>query len=115
MRPELSIYEVGLRDGLQNEPGFVPTASKARLFAAHVAAGVRRVEAASFVRPTAVPQMADAAEVVAHVNARADVRASALVINEKGYARARAAGVREIAVVVVVSETLAARNSRMKW
>ncbi len=113
MGEKLSIYEVGLRDGLQNEATRVATNDKAQILAGLVASGLTRIEATSFVSPTAVPQMADASDVMAATRRHDGVRASALVINEKGYDRALAAGAHEVAIVVVISETLAAKNSRM--
>lgn len=113
MKERLTIYEVGLRDGLQNERRHVPTERKVALLQRLVASGLRAIEATSFVSAAAVPQMADAAEVLREAHAHPDVRATALVVNEKGYDRARAAGARAVAVVVVVSESLALENSRM--
>ncbi len=113
MTDTLRIYEVGLRDGLQNERTLIGSADKARLLEGAVAAGLRDFELTSFVSPKAVPQMADAAEMVARAKAFADARCAALVVNDKGYDRAVAAGARGIAVVVVVTETLCARNNRM--
>lgn len=113
MGERISIYEVGLRDGLQNERTAVSTPDKVHLLEGLASAGLRRLEVTSFVNPNAVPQMADAPDVVAAAARHAELRPTALVINEKGYDRARAAGVRSIAMVVVITETLAQRNSRM--
>ena len=63
--PEVSVYEVSPRDGLQNEPIIVPLVGKIQLVEALAAAGLRRIEATSFVSPTWVPQLADAAELIA--------------------------------------------------
>lgn len=109
----LSIQEVGLRDGLQGERTAVPTATKLALFDALRRAGLRRFELSSFVSPRAVPQMADAAEIVAAAAQHPEVHGCALVVNERGYERARAAGARGIAIVCVISEELSQRNSRM--
>lgn len=108
--PRVSIYEVGPRDGLQNEAALVATHSKARLVRALVAAGLRRIEAASFVSPRWVPQMADADEVMALVPREADVRYSALVPNRRGLDRALAAGVGEIGVFISASESHNQKN-----
>src|SRR5262247_2213845 len=92
---QVSIREVGPRDGLQNEDP-VPTAAKVRLLDALSSTGVRRIEAVSFVHPKAVPQMADADEVWAAAAKSPDVRYSALVPNLRGAQRALDAGFREI-------------------
>jgi hydroxymethylglutaryl-CoA lyase len=109
------ICDVGLRDGLQNEKTAVSAADKIRLGAALIDAGVRDLEVTSFVNPNAVPQMADAEAVVAasHGWRARGVRRTALVINEKGYLRAKASGVEGVVVVAVISESLGKRNSNM--
>jgi hydroxymethylglutaryl-CoA lyase len=100
----ISLREVGPRDGLQNEPP-VPTADKVALIDALSGTGVGRIEAVSFVRPEAIPQMADAGEVWAAVRRRPDVRYSALVPNRTGAQRALDAGFTEIEAVVSASDT----------
>lgn len=110
---KVRITEVGLRDGLQNQPHPVSTGGKLRLAKALIDAGVRHLETASFVHPKAVPQMADAAEVTAGLPARADMDYMALVPNLKGYERARAAGYRHVAVVLASTDTFNLRNIRM--
>jgi hydroxymethylglutaryl-CoA lyase len=109
----IEIVEVAPRDGLQNEPGTIPVATKAELVRRAIAAGAHAVEVASFVHPRAVPQMADAEEVVAALAPHEGVTYSALVVNERGYDRALAAGVRELNTVVLVSETFCQRNQGM--
>jgi len=112
----IHIYEVGPRDGLQNEATHVPTEQKLRLIEGLVAAGLPTIEATSFVHPKAVPQMADADEVMASVTGNyAGDRVSfvGLVLNEKGYDRALAAGARRMAYGIAVSETFSQRNTRM--
>ncbi len=110
----LLIHEVGLRDGLQNEPVQVATADKLRLLHGLVGAGLRSFEATSFVSARAVPQLADAAQVIESARAEGgDVRLDALVINPRGYDRALAAGAAGVAIVVVVTEELCQRNNRM--
>src|SRR5438876_11873598 len=99
----ISVREVGPRDGLQNEDP-VPTDAKVRLLDALSATGVRRIEAVSFVRPSAIPQMADADEVWAAAMKAPGVRYSALVPNSRGARRALDAGFREIEVVVSASD-----------
>ncbi|MCF2531498.1 hydroxymethylglutaryl-CoA lyase [Yinghuangia soli] len=106
----MEILEVGPRDGLQNEPVVLAVADKVELIARAVAAGARRVEAVSFVNPKLVPQMADAAEVMAEVPRQEGVSYSGLVLNPRGLDRALAAGVDEVNVVVVATETFSRRN-----
>ncbi len=116
-RPELprsvTVYEVGVRDGLQNEPTVVPVAVKAEFVARLVAAGLPAVELTSFVRPDRVPQLADAAELVDLVAAQGHpsaVRLPVLVPNVRGLTRALAAGVREVAVFASATQAFAERN-----
>jgi hydroxymethylglutaryl-CoA lyase len=106
---EVSIREVGPRDGLQNEDP-VPATAKVELLDALSATGVRRIEAVSFVHPRAIPQMADADEVWAAAAKAPGVRYSALVPNSRGAERALAAGFTEIEVVVSASDTHNRRN-----
>ncbi|GAA1040144.1 hydroxymethylglutaryl-CoA lyase [Virgisporangium ochraceum] len=109
----VEIVEVGPRDGLQNESTLVSTAAKIAYIEALVDAGVRRVEATSFVHPKRVPQMADAEQVMAGVPRDRGVSYIGLVVNERGLDRALAAGVDEANVVVVASETFCQRNQGM--
>ncbi len=110
----LFITDVSPRDGLQNQQVAVPAQGKIELVRLLAAAGVESVEVTSFVSPRAVPQMADAAEVVAGVqSALPALRLSALVPNAKGLARAQAAGSREVAVVLAATETMNQRNVNM--
>ena len=106
----VTVYEVGLRDGLQNEKTIVPTEGKLRLAAALADAGLTRLEAASFVRPDWIAPLADADEVVRRLPRRAGVRWGALVPNAKGLDRALAAGLPEIAVFISASETHNKKN-----
>jgi hydroxymethylglutaryl-CoA lyase len=106
----VSIYEVGARDGLQAEKSVVPTEVKIEFIHRLERAGLRAVEATSFVSPRWVPQLADAAEVMAGLGADAGVRHPVLVPNERGYERARAAGADEIAVFVSATERFAREN-----
>jgi hydroxymethylglutaryl-CoA lyase len=92
----VTVVEVSPRDGLQNDPSDLPTAAKAELIARVAAAGIRRIEATSFVSPTAVPKMADAEDLVAELHLRGGLEAVSvigLVVNQRGVARAAAAGV----------------------
>jgi hydroxymethylglutaryl-CoA lyase len=109
--PDVGIYEVGPRDGLQNEAGFVSTNAKLELIALLATAGLRWVEVASFVSPSWVPQLADADELVSALTRSPGVRYAALVPNEKGYERLRAAGPMDIAgTFISVSESHNQKN-----
>lgn len=110
MKRSVRIVEVGPRDGLQNEKTNVATADKIELIDRLSATGLRSIEATSFVSPKWVPQLADAAEVLAGIHRRPGVRYPVLVPNEQGYARARSAGVDEIAVFTAASEEFNRRN-----
>jgi hydroxymethylglutaryl-CoA lyase len=107
------IVEVGPRDGLQNESALVSTEDKIALIERSIAAGLRRIEATSFVHPGKVPQMADAERVMAGVPRRPDVSYIGLVLNRRGFDRAVAAEVDEVNVVVVASEEFSQRNQGM--
>src|SRR5882724_10680508 len=107
---EVNIYEVGPRDGLQNEARNVPTADKIRFIDALVAAGIRSVEITSFVSPKWIPQLADSAEVARGVARPPGVRMSALVPNRRGLDTALASGMKEIAVFMSASETHNKKN-----
>jgi hydroxymethylglutaryl-CoA lyase len=106
----VSIYEVSLRDGLQNERAIVSLVDKLRLIDALVAAGLRRVEITSFVSPKWIPQLADADDLAKHARAPEGVTFSALCPNARGLARALAASIPEIAVFMSASETHNRRN-----
>jgi hydroxymethylglutaryl-CoA lyase len=106
----VTIVEVGPRDGLQNEAGVVPTATKIAFVDQLSAAGHAVIEVSAFVSPKWVPQMADASEVFAGITRRADVRYTALVPNLAGLARAEAAGVTEVGIFAAASETFSKRN-----
>jgi hydroxymethylglutaryl-CoA lyase len=106
----VEIYEVGARDGLQNEAGVVPTATKAEFIARLAAAGLRTVEATSFVSPRWVPQLGDAEVLFPMLDLSNGVRYPVLVPNLPGFERARAAGVRDIAVFASATESFARRN-----
>lgn len=107
---QVTIVEVGPRDGLQNEKGVVPTADKITYIDLLSAAGFPVVEATSFVSPRAIPQLTDAAEVMAGIQRRPGTRYPVLVPNAKGMERALAAGVTEVAVFTAASETFAQHN-----
>lgn len=107
------IVEVGPRDGLQNEPQTVPTEVKLALIRRLVDAGLRDIEATSFVHPKLVPQLADAATVSAGLPVAPQVRYAALTPNERGLERAIEAGVRRIALFTAASETFVRKNINM--
>ena len=104
------IFEVGPRDGLQNEARDIPVAEKVALVDRLSAAGFRRIECASFVSPKWVPQMAGSAEVLAGITRRDGVRYAALTPNMRGYEDAVAAGADEIAVFASASEGFSRKN-----
>jgi hydroxymethylglutaryl-CoA lyase len=104
------IVEVGPRDGLQNEPGEVPTAVKLELIERLADAGLPAVEATAFVSPKWVPQMADHTEVLERVRRKPGVSYPVLTPNLKGFEAARAAGATEVAVFGAASETFSKKN-----
>jgi hydroxymethylglutaryl-CoA lyase len=106
----IRIVEVGPRDGLQHEPGILPTEDKVAFINALSTTGLTEIEAGSFVSPKAVPQLADSEEVFRKIARRPGVIYSALVPNAQGFERARAASVHKIAVFTAASETFTQRN-----
>ncbi len=106
----VQLVDVGPRDGLQNEEKILPPEIRAELCDRLAAAGVPRVEAASFVNPRRVPQMAGAEEVMAAIDRRPDTSYAGLVLNETGYERALSAGVDEVRYAFPVTETFTRRN-----
>lgn len=106
----VTVYEVGPRDGLQNEKVAVPTEAKIRYIDMLGAAGLPVIEATSFVSPRAIPQLADATEVLRGINRQAGVRYPVLVPNEKGMVRALEAGANEVAVFTAASESFTKAN-----
>lgn len=106
----VTIYEVGPRDGLQNEKEIVPTADKIALIDLLSDAGFRKIEATSFVSPKWVPQMADASEVMAGIKRRPGVTYGVLTPNMKGFEAALAAGADEVAIFASASETFSQKN-----
>jgi isopropylmalate/homocitrate/citramalate synthase len=111
LRGRVTVVEVGPRDGLQNEKGFVPTDVKVAFVEALAGAGLPVVETTAFVSPRAIPQLADSAEVFARVAKRPGTRYPVLVPNERGMARALAAGAREIALFTAATDTFNVRNT----
>ena len=110
MPSRVTITEVGPRDGLQNEGAYVEPARKVELIDRLAAAGLRRIEATSFVHPKAIPQLRDAAAVMAALPRRAGVTYTVLVPNEIGAGNAIAAKADELATVVAASETMNQKN-----
>jgi len=113
MSERVTVVEVGPRDGLQNESAMLSTGVKARFVAMLADAGLPVIEVTSFVSPRAVPQLADADQLLPMVERRAGVRYPVLVPNMRGLERARAAGADAIAVFAAASETFSQRNIGM--
>jgi isopropylmalate/homocitrate/citramalate synthase len=107
------IYEVGPRDGLQNEAAEIPTEVKATFIELLVDAGLREIEATSFVSPRAIPQLADAEALLERLPQGSGVRFPVLVPNERGLARAEAAGVDAIAVFTAATDAFTQHNIGM--
>jgi hydroxymethylglutaryl-CoA lyase len=107
---QVHIVEVGPRDGLQNEKEVVPTEVKIELIGKLAAAGLRRIEATSFVNPKWIPQLADAADVLRGLPDLPGVTYSALVPNLRGLERARETGIKEVAVFMSASESHNQKN-----
>ncbi len=110
MAAKVEIVEVGPRDGLQSEPEIMPAAVKVEFIKRSLAAGIRHLEVASFVHPKLVPQMADAEEVLAALPRDLGAVYIGLILNWKGFERALAAGVDEVGMAVVASNTFNQRN-----
>ena len=110
MAEQVRIVEVCPRDGLQNEAAFVPSADKITLVDLLSACGFGEIEVTSFVSPKWVPQLADAAEVMAGIARAPGVRYAALTPNLEGYRRARAARADEVAIFAAASETFSKKN-----
>ena len=113
MGDRVRVYEVGPRDGLQNEATPVATATKVRFIELLAAAGLREIEATSFVAPRAIPQLADADELFASLERAPGVRYPVLVPNERGRIRAETAGADAIAVFTAASDAFTQANIGM--
>jgi hydroxymethylglutaryl-CoA lyase len=111
MPARATLYEVGPRDGLQNEPATLPVDARLRLVGALTDAGLGRVEIGSFVRPDWIPQLADTDEVARRAPPLPGVRYTALVPNRTGLERAVAAGMREVAVFMSATESHNLKNT----
>lgn len=110
MTERVEIFEMGPRDGLQNEKRLIPAAQKIALVDLLSQAGFRRIEVTSFVSPKWVPQLADAAEVMAGMTRAPGVRYAVLTPNLRGYQAARAAGADEVAIFASASEGFSRAN-----
>ena len=110
---DVRIFEVGPRDGLQNESTPISTNAKLRFIDLLADAGLREIEATSFVSPRAIPQLADADELMARLERRPGVRYPVLVPNQRGLERAEAAGVDAVCVFTAASEAFTAHNINM--
>jgi hydroxymethylglutaryl-CoA lyase len=110
MSDVVTIYEMGPRDGLQNEKEIIATADKIHLIDLLSDSGFRKIEATSFVSPRWVPQMADAAEVMAGIKRKAGVTYGVLTPNLKGFEAAQAAGADEVAIFASASESFSQKN-----
>lgn len=106
----VEIVDVGPRDGIQSQPTLLDTDTKLAFIERLIDAGVRRIEAASFVNPKRVPQMADVDELVARLPRRDGVKFIGLVLNRRGFERAAASGIDQINCTTVASETFCQRN-----
>ena len=110
---DVRVYEVGPRDGLQNEATPIPAEAKLRFIGLLADAGLREIEATSFVSPSAIPQLADADELMTRLERRPGVRYPVLVPNARGLDRAIAAGADAVCVFTAASEAYAQRNINM--
>jgi hydroxymethylglutaryl-CoA lyase len=110
MTDSVRIFEVGPRDGLQNEKTPVGVADRVAFIEALLDAGLHTIEVGAFVSPKAIPQMVNSDQVLAGIGHRTDGEFEVLVPNEKGYDAARAAGAREIAVFAAASESFSRAN-----
>ncbi|HUQ43314.1 MAG TPA: hydroxymethylglutaryl-CoA lyase [Candidatus Limnocylindria bacterium] len=107
------MYEVGPRDGLQNEAAAIPLDTKVELIDRLAAAGLREIEATSFVSPKAIPQLADADALLPRLSHTPEVRYPVLVPNERGMARAEAAGAKALAVFTAATDAFTEHNIGM--
>ena len=113
MTDRVRIYEVGPRDGLQNEAAPIPLDTKVEFIERLATAGLREIEATSFVSPKAIPQLADADDLLPRLPREAGVRYPVLVPNERGMARAEAAGADALAVFTAATDAFTERNIGM--
>ncbi|MGD8293724.1 MAG: hydroxymethylglutaryl-CoA lyase [Desulfobacterales bacterium] len=109
--PNIVIEEQGLRDGLQSERPFIPTAKKLEIIEQVADAGIKRIQVTSFVHPKLVPQMADAEDICRGLDHNKDVIYSGLVLNTKGLERAAHAGLKHVAASISASDTHSRKNA----
>jgi len=112
---QVSIIEVGPRDGLQSEPEILSTETKLEFIQRAIDAGIRRLEVTSFVHPKRVPQMADAEALIRALPSRDDVTYIGLVLNRRGFDRARDVNIDEIGMAVIASDTYNQRNQGVPY
>ena len=112
---EVTLIEVGPRDGFQFEKQFIPTELKSEIICSLVDAGLKHIQVASFVNPSRVPQMADAEEVVSRLPESQGVIFSGLVLNTKGVRRALQAGLKHVEISISVSDTHSRKNAGVSF
>ena len=110
---KVSILEVGPRDGLQSEPEILPTKVKKEFITRTINAGIKNIEVTSFVHPKKVPQMADAEKLVESLPDRDDVTYIGLIMNQRGFERARDCGIDEVGMVIVSTDTYNMKNQNV--
>ena len=110
MVSKVSICEVGPRDGLQSEPELLSTEVKKEFITRSINAGIKNIEVTSFVHPKKVPQMADAEELVASLPIHDDVSYIGLIMNQRGFQRAKDCGIKEVGMVIVSTDTYNMKN-----
>ena len=110
---KVSILEVGPRDGLQSEPEILPTEIKKEFITRTINAGIKNIEVTSFVHPKKVPQMADAEKLVESLPDRDDVTYICLIMNQRGFERARDCGIDEVGMVIVSTDTYNMKNQNV--
>ncbi len=110
---KISILEVGPRDGLQSEPEILPTEVKKEFITRTIDAGIKQIEVTSFVHPKKVPQMADAEKLVESLPEKDDVTYIGLIMNQRGFERARDCGIDEVGMVIVSTDTYNMKNQNV--
>ncbi|MDC0185698.1 hydroxymethylglutaryl-CoA lyase [Gammaproteobacteria bacterium] len=110
---KVSLLEVGPRDGLQSEPKILPTDIKRDFIIKTMDAGIKQIEVTSFVHPKKVPQMADAEKLVESLPDRDDVSYIGLIMNQRGFERARDCGIDEVGMVIVSTDTYNMKNQNV--
>ena len=110
---KISILEVGPRDGLQSEPDILPTEVKKEFITRTIDAGIKQIEVTSFVHPKKVPQMADAEKLVESLPENNDVTYIGLIMNQRGFERARDCGIDEVGMVIVSTDTYNMKNQNV--